>query len=252
MFLPRVIPVLLKKNGSLVKTVKFSDLTYIGDPVNTVQIFNNLEVDEIVFLDITATNEKRVPDFDFISHLTDECFMPFAYGGGITKISEMKTIFSLGCEKVILCTAAHENPQLIKEAANKFGSQSIIISVDVKKNFWGKYEVFSHAGKINMKLDPIAFAKNMQELGAGEILLNSIDNDGTMKGYDLELTKKVSSQISIPLVSCGGCGKITDIKEVIDAGASAAGAGSLFIYQNTNRAVLINFPTQKELKDLLQ
>lgn len=247
----RVIPCLLKRNSSLVKTVKFGDFQYIGDPVNTIQIFNELEIDELVFLDILATRENKKPDFDLIKKVASECFMPLAYGGGIRSLEEMKKIYNLGVEKLIICTQAIEEPTFIQKATALFGSQSVVVSIDVKKNFWGRYEVYTHSGTKNSKKTPEEIAKLMQKMGAGEILLNSIDNDGMMKGYDLKLVKLIDSAIDLPLIVCGGAGKINDLGKAIRAGASAVAAGSLFVYQKQNRAVLVNFPNEKELKEVL-
>ncbi|MBI5038119.1 MAG: imidazole glycerol phosphate synthase subunit HisF [Candidatus Kerfeldbacteria bacterium] len=248
----RAIPCLLKKGSSLVKTKQFGELQYIGDPVNTIQIFNNLAADEIIVLDITASVERRSPDLEFISQLTDECFMPFAYGGGVRTIDDMKRIFSLGVEKIIICSYAVESPQFIKDAALQFGNQSIIVSIDVKKNFLGRYHVYTHSATIDTKRNPVDFAQEMERSGAGEIFLNSINNDGMMHGFDLELINDISKVITIPLIACGGAGTLAHIKQAIDAGATAVAAGSLFVYQNGNRAVLINYPERQELDALFQ
>lgn len=247
----RVMPCLLLKHEALVKTIKFKDPKYIGDPINTVKIYNEMEVDELIFLDISATIENKKPSFEIISRIASECFMPFAYGGGVRDLNDIKQIFNLGAEKVVINSYAVENPSFVKEASDLFGRQSIVISIDVKKNNVGEYEVYTHSGKISTKLDPVKFAVNMEQMGAGEIFLNSIDRDGTMEGYDLELIKNVSGAIGIPLVACGGAGKIEDIGKAVTAGASAAAAGSIFVYQSKNRAVLINYPTQEELQEIL-
>ena len=248
----RVFPCLLLKNFSLVKTIKFESPKYIGDPINTVIIYNEKEVDEIAFLDITATIENRKPNFQFISEIASECFMPFAYGGGISTLEDIEKTISLGAEKAIINTHAIKNPSFIRDAANLFGSQSIIVAIDVKKNPLGEYKVYSHSEKKVTDFDSIRFAVQMEALGAGEIFLNSVDRDGTMEGYDTDLIKKVSEKLTIPLVACGGAGKIEDIGNAVRAGASAAAAGSMFIYQGKNRSVLINFPTQGELKKVLE
>jgi len=253
MLTTRVIPCLLKRHKALVKTIKFNKFNYIGDPVNTLQIFNNLMVDEIVVLDILATLEGKKPDFDFIKDIASECFMPLAYGGGIKTLEEIKKIFSLGVEKVIICSAAVENPQLIREASQAFGGQSIVVSIDVKKNIWGRYEVKTFSGRKKTGLDPVDFAKKAVELGAGEILLNSIDRDGTMSGYDLDLIKKISKTINVPLVAVGGAGEYSDLNRPIKSGASAVAAGSLFVYQRKNyESVLVNYPTPIELSKIFR
>ncbi|MBI1978603.1 MAG: imidazole glycerol phosphate synthase subunit HisF [Candidatus Aenigmarchaeota archaeon] len=248
----RVFPCLLLRNSSLVKTIKFENPRYIGDPINTVIIYNEKEVDELVFLDITATTENRKPNFQTISEIASECFMPFAYGGGIKTLDDIKQTINLGAEKAVINTQAIKRPQFIKDAASFFGSQSVIVAIDIKKNHLGEYRVYSHSEKKLTGLDPVEFAVQMENLGAGEIFLNSVDRDGTMEGYDLELIKKVSEPLNIPIVACGGAGNIKDIGAAIKAGASAVAAGSIFIYQGKNRSVLINFPTKEELKEVLE
>ena len=245
------MPCLLLKDKALVKTIQFQNPQYIGDPINTVRIYNEMEVDELVFLDITATVENKRPPFDIISQITSECFMPFAYGGGIRDLADIKQIFNLGTEKVVINYHALENPELITEASRLFGSQSIVVSIDVKQKMFGRYFVYTKSGRNATKLDPVEYAKKMEQLGAGEIFLNSIDQDGTMDGFDLELIKMVSDAITIPLIACGGAGEIGDIKKAVEAGASAVAAGSLFVYQNRNRSVLINYPMSEELDEIL-
>jgi cyclase len=247
----RVIPCLLLKNGGFVKTVRFSHAKYLGDPRNIVRIFNEKEVDEIVLLDITATVENRKPDFSLISEIVSEAFMPLGYGGGIRSIEDIKSLFKIGIEKVIINSFAVEKPEFIREAAERFGSQSIVAAIDVKKNLFGKYHVYSHSGRKKSILSPEQHAKSMEELGAGELILNSIDRDGTMVGYDLELIKRVSSAVSIPVIASGGAGNLRHLKEAVEAGASAVAAGSLLVYQGVHNAVLINYPTQEELKEYL-
>lgn len=245
----RVIPCLLLKSDGLVKTVKFSQPKYVGDPINAVKIFNEKEVDELVFLDITATIENRKPPFDLISRIASECFMPFCYGGGITTVEDIAELFKLGVEKVAINTQALRNPSLIERAAESFGSQSIVVSIDAKKNLFGKYRVFMHGGRKSAKIDPVSFAKQMEAAGAGELLLNSIDRDGTGQGYDLELIRTVSESVRIPVIACGGAGKLDDFSEAVkDAGASAVAAGSLFVFQGPHRAVLITYPATSELE----
>ena len=247
----RVIPCLLLKNGGFVKTVRFSHPNYLGDPRNIVRIFNEKEVDEIVLLDITATVENRKPDFSLIREIVSEAFMPLGYGGGIRSIEDIKSLFKIGIEKVIINNFAVEKPEFIREASERFGSQSIVSAIDVKNSLFGKYHVFSHSGRKKSILSPEQHAKRMEELGAGEIILNSIDRDGTMVGYDLELIKRVSSAVSIPVIASGGAGKLLHFKDAVEAGASAVAAGSLFVYQGVHKAVLINYPTQEELKEYL-
>lgn len=248
----RVIPVLLIQKGGLVKSIQFKNHKYVGDPINAVKIFNDKEVDEIAILDISASKEKRPPNIKQIAEIASEAFMPLAYGGGITKLEEIKQILFEGVEKVILNKSALKNPQLLTEAAKLFGSQSIVASIDVKKNFLGKYRVFGDNGKTNTKFNPIAFAKQMEDAGAGEIVLNSIDRDGTYKGYDTELLKKISDSVNIPVIACGGASSVDDFYLAVKEGrASAVSAGSLFVFHGPHRAVLINFPEQKILKEKL-
>lgn len=245
----RVIPCLLLKHDGLVKTVKFSQPKYVGDPINAVKIFNDKEVDELIFLDITATIENRKPPFDLISRIASECFMPFCYGGGITTVEEIAKLFKLGVEKVAINTQALTNPSLIERAAERFGSQSVVVSIDVKKNLFGKYRVFSHGGRKSVKVDPVSFAQQMEQTGAGEILLNSMDRDGTGAGYDLELIRSVTESVRIPVIACGGAGKLDDFSSAVKtAGASAVAAGSLFVFQGPHRAVLITYPAMSELE----
>jgi len=245
----RVIPCLLLKDGGLVKTVKFKDPTYLGDPINIVRIFNDKEVDELVFLDITATIEQRKPPINTIAQIAEECFMPLGYGGGIRKIEDVRQILNIGVEKVIINSYAVECPTFITEAADLAGSSSIVVSIDVKKDWMGNYRVFTRGGKKNTGLDPVRFAKEMETAGAGEILLNSIDRDGTMQGYDIELIKRVTSEVTIPVVACGGAGVIQDLVQAVNVGgASAVSAGSMFVFQGRHRAVLISYPTRNEIQ----
>ena len=248
----RVIPCLSLQDKGLVKTIKFNNPTYIGDPINAVKIFNEKEVDELIFLDISATVKNKKPPIKLISQIASECFMPLGYGGGIRNLDEIKKIFSLGVEKIIINTHAVENPSFIKQAANLFGSQSIVVSIDVKKNLFGKYEIFTQGGKKSTKLNPVIFARQMEEMGAGELFLNSIDRDGTMKGYDIELIQKISKKVTIPVIACGGAGRLEDFgKAIKEGGASAVAAGSFFVFTGPHRAVLINFPTPEEVRRVL-
>jgi len=245
----RVIPILLIQNEGLVKSIKSKDYKYVGDPINAVKIFNEKEVDELVLLDISASKEKRKPDIKRIADIASEAFMPVAYGGGITSIDEVKELFYNGIEKVIINKSAHSNPSLITEIAKDFGNQSIVVSIDVKKNFFGTYKVYTDNGKTNTGKDPQAFAVEVEKLGAGEIILNSIERDGTYNGYDLNLLKYVAGSINIPVVAAGGAASLQDFKQaVIEGGASAGAAGSMFVFQRPHRAVLISYPTQAELK----
>jgi cyclase len=245
---PRVMPCLLFDNGSLVKTVKFNNSSYVGDPVNAIKIFNEKEVDELIFLDIKASTENNQPSFDIISEIASECFMPLTYGGGVNNIEDMKKIFKIGVEKISLNTEAINNPSLITEASKIFGSQSLIVSIDVKKNFWGKYEVYSKKLGKALKINPVEFAIKMEQYGAGEILLTSVDREGTWDGFDLNLIKSITSVVNIPVIACGGAGKLKDISDAVHiGGASAVAIGSMAVYQKKNLGVLINFPKEKDL-----
>jgi cyclase len=239
----------LLKGQGLVKTVNFDNPKYIGDPINAVKIFNEKEVHELIFLDITASIEKRSPRFEYISNIASECFMPLGYGGGIRTLEDMQNLFGLGLEKIIINSIAIESPSIIQEASDLFGSQSIVISIDAKKNTFGRYEPYINSGKTKTLWDPVKWAQESERLGAGEIIINSIDRDGTMKGYDIPLIKAVSTSVSIPVVACGGAGKVEDFGTAVhDGGASAVAAGSMFVYYGKHRAVLINFPGDEELK----
>jgi len=245
----RVIPVLLLKKGGLVKSIRFKNFKYVGDPINAVRIFNEKEIDEIVILDIDAGRERRGPNFTQVSELAGEAFIPLAYGGGISTINEIKKLFYLGIEKVVLNYQAFANPSLITEAAKLVGSQSVVVSMDVKKNIFSKYKVYVKNGTENTGMEPMGFAFKMQEAGAGEILLNNIDRDGTYEGYDLELVKTLSHGLKIPLIACGGASGLTDFTDAINSGASAVAAGSIFVFQRPHNAVLISYPSQKDLKE---
>ena len=247
----RIIPILLIQKGGLVKSVKFAHHKYIGDPINAVKIFNEKGVDEIAIIDISATAEKRGPNLLQIKELASEAFMPMAYGGGITTVEEMTKLISSGVEKVIINNSAFKIPALISEAAKKIGSQSVVVSIDVKKNVWGKYKVYTQNGTYNTGIDPVSFAQLVANAGAGEIILNSIEKDGTFEGYDLNLIEMISLSVNIPLVSVGGAATVADFAAAVQKGASAVAAGSMFVFQRPHRAVLISYPSQQELKEKL-
>jgi imidazole glycerol-phosphate synthase subunit HisF len=251
MFRPRVIPVLLLKNLGLVKSVKFRDHRYIGDPINAVKLFNDLGADELAFLDILANKENRAISLKFIEMVGDEANMPFSAGGGIRTLEEIRQIIKAGAEKVILNTCAAENPEFIREASAEFGSSTIVVSIDVKRNLFGKESVFIYSGSRPTKYDPVTFAKIAEEKGAGELIINSIDNDGTMKGYDISLIRRVSDAVGIPVVALGGAGDLKDLgKAVTEGNASAVAAGSIFVYHGQLHAVLINYPSPEQLSSL--
>jgi cyclase len=242
--------VLLNSNNGLVKTVKFNHPKYIGDPINAIKIFNDKEVDELIFLDINATRLNQKPNFSLIKEIATECFMPICYGGGITSLEEIHKILYSGIEKVSINTAAYSNPNLIKQAANQFGNQSIVVSIDVKKNWRGKQYVYINNGTKNTNETSIEFAQKMEDLGAGELLINSIDKDGTYSGYDLDLIQAISEKVTIPIIACGGASAITDFKKAVEKGASAVAAGSMFVYYGELKSVLINYPSEYELDKL--
>lgn len=247
----RVMPCLLVKDRRLVKTVKFNHPSYIGDPVNAIKIYNEKEVDELILVDISATIENKPPSFSLITEIADECFMPLCYGGSIRSLEDIKKIFSLGVEKVAINSYAAESPQFIKKASEMFGSQSIIISMDVRKSILGSYTVYTNSGKKSLRLDPVSYARKMEGLGAGEILLNSIDRDGTWEGYDVDLLKKVTDAVSIPVIALGGAGRIDHFSDAVKSGASACAIGSMAVYQGKNKGVLINFPLREEIEKVL-
>lgn len=243
----RVIPVLLLHDGGLVKSVKFRNYKYVGDPINAVKIFNDKEVDEIILLDISATAQNRKPDLTLIREIAGETFMPLAYGGGVHHLEEIKALIASGVEKVVLNASAIRNPDLIRQAADYVGSQSVVVSIDVRKNIWGHYRVVTQNGRHKTKLDPVVFAKKMEDCGAGELFINAVDRDGTYKGYDLELIRSITQEVHIPVIACGGAANVTDFKKAVDCGASAVAAGSMFVFQRPHQAVLISYPTQEEL-----
>lgn len=250
---PRVIPVLLLKGDLLYKSVQFKDHKYVGDPRIAVKIFNDKGCDELVLLDITATNERRRPNFQLIEEIASEAFMPVAYGGGVRTQEDFRDIIRLGVEKVVLCSHAIEEPAFVAEAARLHGSQSVVVCLDVKRNWVGKAQLMTHAGTKATGVEVLAFAKQMADSGAGELIINSIDRDGTFKGYDLELTKMVSSAVSVPVIASGGAGSLDHLVEAIDqGGASAAAAGSIFVFQGPHRGVLITFPEEEKLRSAFE
>ncbi len=250
---PRVIPVLLLSGDGLVKTQKFSEPKYIGDPINAMKIFNDSEVDELILLDITSGRNGQSPQFERLAEIISEAFMPVCYGGAVRNYSQAEKLFQLGVEKISFNTIAFENPQVLWQVANTYGNQSVVVSIDVKKNFWGKYEVMVDCGRRSTKMNPVEYAQKMESMGAGEILLNSVDKDGLRNGYDLELIKSVSEAVQIPVIACGGAHELKDFKQAIQvAGASAVAAGSMFVFHGKLRGVLINYPAQRDLKELFK
>lgn len=254
MLRPRLIPCLLVQNGGLVKTRKFGDPKYVGDPINAVRIFNEKEVDELVVLDIDATRLGREPNYEMIANLAVECRMPLCYGGGVTTSAQVEKIIGLGVEKVALSAAAAADPQLIAEAAAKVGSQSIVVVLDVKRTgLLKRYEVVTHNGSRRSGLDPAEFAASVEAAGAGEIVVNSVDNDGEMTGYDRDLIAKIREAVSLPMTVLGGAGSLEDIERLYaEHGVIGAAAGSLFVFKGKYRAVLINYPNRAEKEALLR
>lgn len=247
MYYNRLIPCLLLSNQGLVKTINFKKPRYIGDPINAVRIFNDKEVDELIFLDIDATRQRRGPNFEYLKKITEQCFMPLCYGGGVTGIGQMKELFKIGFEKVAINHAAYTDTSLLEKAVRIFGGQSIVGSMDVKKSIFKKQTVWVNNGTVNTSIDPVQYAVRLEEAGIGEIFLNSVDKDGTMSGYDYELIEKVSNAVNIPVIACGGAQKAEDCSEAIGRGASAAAAGSMFVFWGRNHAVLINYPDSAEV-----
>jgi cyclase len=253
MLRPRIIPCLLVKNKGLVKTINFKEPRYVGDPINAVRIFNEKQVDEIIVLDIDATAEKREPDYKMIENLAAECRMPLCYGGGITTVEQAQKIFSLGVEKVAISSAAIKNPNLISEISKTVGSQSVVVVLDVRKKMFGGYEIFVKNGTTGTGKNPLDFAKLMEELGAGEIVINSIDNDGIMKGYDISLIEKIRNSITLPMTALGGAGSLEHIGDLFKKfKIIGASAGSLFVFKGVYRAVLISYPDEVEKQNLFE
>lgn len=252
MLRPRITPCLLVKDGGLVKTVNFAHPRYVGDPINAVKIFNEKEVDEIIVVDIDASVQQKKPDYALIKNLAAECRMPLCYGGGVKTVEEIEEIISLGVEKVAISSAAIGNPELIAKAAEVVGNQSIVVVMDVKKvEGHDRYEIFIHNGTKGTGLNAVEFAKTAEYLGAGELVINSIDCDGLMRGYDLELARRVREATNLPMTVLGGAGSLKDIAALIEIfGPIGAAAGSLFVFKGSYRAVLINYPSRSE-KDAL-
>jgi cyclase len=253
MYRPRIIPVLLLQNKGLVKSVNFKNHRYIGDPINAVRIFNDLKADELVFIDILATKENRTISIDFVKNVGEEANMPFSAGGGIRTLEDIRKIIEAGAEKVILNSIAGENPGFVKEAADAFGSSTITVCIDVKKDFLGKEKVWIKAGSKYLASNPVQYARQMEDRGAGELIIQSIERDGTMEGYDINLIKKVAESVTIPAVALGGAGKwehIIALNSLVSLNGLAA--GSLFIYHGERNAVLVNYPEREEILQLFK
>lgn len=246
MLRPRIIPSLLVHDNGLVKTVKFKNPKYVGDPINAVKIFNEKEVDELAVFDIDATVLGREPNYGLIEKLANQSRMPICYGGGVKTVEQAKKIFGLGIEKIALSSSFINDPKLISKISERVGSQSVIAVLDVKRKILGGYEIFTHNGKQSTGIDPVSFAVKAQRLGAGEIIINSINQDGMMKGFDMNIISKIREVVNIPVTVLGGAGNINDIKKVIDKyGIIGVAAGSLFVFKGKYKAVLINYPDRK-------
>lgn len=247
----RVMPCLLIQDRRLVKTVRFRNPQYVGDPVNAIKIYNEKEVDELIVLDIAASIHHRKPDLEIVTDITNECFMPVTYGGGITTIEEMQKIFNLGVEKIAINNTGVRDTTFFSRAAAEFGNQSVVASIDVKKTLLGKYAVATLSGKQVTSIKPDDYARSVEQAGAGEILLYSMDRDGTWSGFDCDLIRMVSSQVSVPVIACGGAGKVEDFKIAVQSGASAVAIGSMAVFQGKNKGVLIRFPAREEIDGIL-
>lgn len=245
----RVIPLLLLRNWGIEKSVRFEEFVYIGSPINAARVFNGRNVDELILVDIAATAEERGPRTEIIRQIAEETCMPLSAGGGIRNVEQMRELLAAGADRVVINTAAVENPDVIRAGAEQFGSQCIVVSLDAKRRTDGRYEVFTHGGKTAAGQDPLDAALCAQDHGAGEILLTSIDRDGTMSGYDLELTRRVADALTIPVIACGGAGSVAHLAQAVDQGhASAVAAGALFLFYGRRRTVLITYPTDAELR----
>jgi cyclase len=248
MFRPRIIPVLLVKDEALVKSKKFTNYKYIGDPINTVHIFNTLKVDELILLDISASKKKKVISKELVKTLGEETNMPFSVGGGINSVDQIKELLSLGAEKVVISSFAVKNPNFIKIASDYFGSSTIVVCIDVRKDILRREKVSFQGGRKLSKFNPVDFARLMEDMGAGEIIIQSIELDGSMSGYDIGLINKVSTAVSIPVVALGGGGNINDMRNAYCKGfSSAIAAGSMFVFHGSNDGVLINYPSKEEI-----
>lgn len=249
--LPRIIPVLLLSNRQFVKTVRFGKRTYVGDPMNTLRIFNDKEADELIVLDIDASAGGNSPDFDYIAEIAAECFMPITYGGGISCIDHARRLFGCGVDKVCLNTAAADNSSLITHIADSFGAQAVTVSVDVKKGVLGRPSIRTNGGRNRKSVSVVDYIKKCERCGCGEIVINSIDRDGSFRGYDIELVRLAVEAASVPIVACGGAGEYSHLRDVIiNGGAAAAAAGSIFVFKGPHRAVLINYPEREDLEQM--
>lgn len=248
----RVIPCLLLQDGGLVKTRRFARPRYVGDPINAVRIFNDKYVDELVFLDVTASRGGREPDYDLIARIAGECFMPLCYGGGIRSLEQARRIVACGVEKIALNSSALDRPELISQLARELGASSVVAAIDVKRDWRGRWRVFHPGQRRLTKIDPVQHASAMVQRGAGELFINDVDRDGEGKGFDTELIKAITAAVTVPVVACGGASTLDDMRRAIDAGASGAAAGSMFVFYGPHRAVLINYPDYPSVRRLFQ
>lgn len=248
----RLIPVLTIDDTSLVKTIKFKNPRYVGDPLNAVKIFNEKEVDELMFLDITASKNNKEPNFSLIKDISGECLMPLTYGGGVSNLEQARKIFSLGVEKICIQSAAINNPKFLTEIVDNFGSQSVILSIDLKRDFLNKPRIYNYIKGKKLRQKWIEFIKSFVDLGIGELLINSVDNDGMMNGPDLEIISTVRNETNIPIISLGGVSSMQDIKRLIQSGASAVAAGSFFTFYGPHKAVLLTYPDYDQIKNLFK
>lgn len=247
---PRVIPCLLMDSKRLIKTTKFREPVYVGDPINTVRVFNEKEVDELILLDIARSKVGDSPDFDLIGDIVGEAFMPIAYGGGVKSVDDASRLVTMGIEKIVVDTATHSSFSIVKELSERLGSQSVVVAVDCVRHRDGNYRLFSASNSETLNVDVVEHCEGAVAAGAGEILLNDVERDGTGSGYDAELIKIVSDVVSVPIIACGGAGEINDFKRAVDSGASAVAAGSMFVFFGKRRAVMINYPTRMEIAEL--
>jgi cyclase len=248
----RVIPCLLLQDEGVVKTTKFGRPRYVGDPINAIRIFNDKSVDELVFLDITASRARAEPNYNLIARIAGECFMPLCYGGGIRTLEQARRIVASGVEKIAVNSTAIDRPQLLSELSQELGASSVVVAIDVKRDLFGRYRVYHPGQRRLTKLDPIQHAKAAIAAGAGEVFLNNVDRDGQYSGFDTTLIARVSTAVNVPVIACGGAANLADMRSAIDAGASAAAAGSIFVFYGPHRAVLINYPDYASIRQLFQ
>ncbi len=246
----RVIPCLLLEDGGLVKTERFKHPKYVGDPINAIRIFNDKYVDELFFLDISASRLNKEPDYDLIARIAGECFMPLCYGGGIKTLEQARKLVAIGVEKISINSIAIHDLELIKQLVAELGSQSVVGSMDIKRNLWGKEYVYDASKSQLTNLRPLDHAQSLVDAGVGEIFINDVKRDGTLIGYNTTLVSSIANKINVPLIACGGANGVDDIQKVFKAGASAAAAGSLFVFYGPHRAVLINYPDYSVVKEL--